>query len=174
MNKFGAILRSVTFAGALIGAGMAVSPALAAQSDIDLLSSYMGAWKGRGVVTGAESETVVCKLNLTSGNNKQITYDGKCTLAGSNLSIHGTIAYIDALKRYEAAMTTNASFTGFAVGKKQRDGVIFNLKERDTSEGKDWQITAAIALLNGEIQVDFKVIDANSGGSIKANIPFQK
>lgn len=172
MNKFSAILRSVALCGVLASAGALATPALAAQADIDLLKSYMGDWKGRGVMVGAESETVLCKMNLSSGNDQKINYSGKCTLAGTNLSIRGTIAYIDAARRYEAAMTTNASFSGLAIGKKQRDGVVFNLKERDTSEGQILEITAGIALTGGTIQVDFRVLDTETGGTLKANIPF--
>jgi hypothetical protein len=174
MNQYGAFLRSTALLGILVCAGALASPALAAKADIDLLKSYLGSWRGRGVLTGADSETVVCKLSLSEGNQEKINYSGRCTLAGSNLAINGTLAYIDASRRYEAVMTSNASFTGVAVGKKQGDGVIFNLQERDTSDGQDMQITAGIALTGGTIKVDFRVVDTQSGQVIKANIPFSK
>jgi hypothetical protein len=174
MNKFGAVMRSVGLAGVLVSAGAVATPVLAAQADIDFLQAYMGSWKGRGVLVGADTETVVCRMKLSSGNEQKINYSGKCTLAGSNLSINGTLAYVDANKRYEAVMTSNANFTGVAVGKKQGDGVVFNLKERDTSDGNDMAITAGIALQGGAINVDFRVVETKSGKVIKATIPFSK
>jgi hypothetical protein len=174
MNQFGAFVRSAVLSGIVVCAGVLATPALAAQADIDLLKSYLGSWKGRGVLTGADSETVVCRLTLSEGNGEKINYSGRCTLAGSNLAIKGTLAYIDASRRYEAVMTSNASFTGVAVGRKQGGGVVFNLQERDTSDGQDVAITAGIALTGGTIKVDFRVVDTKSGQVIKANIPFAK
>jgi hypothetical protein len=172
MKQYGAFVRFAVLSGFLICAGAPASPAFAAQADIDLLKSYLGSWKGRGVLTGAESETVVCRLSLSEGNGEKINYSGRCVLAGSNLSIKGTIAYIDASRRYEAVMTSNASFTGVAVGRQQGGGVVFNLQERDTSDGQDMAITAGIALTDGTIKVDFRVVDTKTGRVIKANVPF--
>jgi hypothetical protein len=164
--------RAFTLAGVLISA--AAAPALAAPADIALLRSYLGNWKGRGVVQGKNAETIVCRLMLTDGNNEKINYDGRCALAGANLAIHGTLAYIDASKRYEAAMTSNTSFQGIAVGRKQGDGVVFNLKEVGKNEGSDIAITAGIALQRSQISVDFQVTDVASGQVTKATIPFSK
>src|SRR5690606_32117472 len=126
---------------------LAASPAFAAKADVDLLHSYIGAWKGRGQLVGAKSEAVVCRLTLSQGNQDKVNYSGRCTMAGTTLSVNGTLAYNDAAKRYEAAMTSNVSFNGLAVGKKQGKGIVFNLKERNKDEeGNDLTITAAITL----------------------------
>jgi len=174
MNKFGPLWRAAALAGLLLSAGSLAAPAQAAQADIDLLKVYLGSWKGRGVLTGSNSETVVCRLSLSEGNQEKINYSGRCTLAGTNLSINGTLAYIDASQRYEAVMTSNATFSGVAVGRKQRGGVVFNLKERDTSDDQDLNITATIALAGGAIKVDFNVVDNKTGDTIKASVPFSK
>jgi hypothetical protein len=166
--------RAFALAGVLVSAVVASVPAQAAPADIQLLKSYIGSWKGRGVVVSKESETISCKLNLTDGNDDKINYSGRCALAGASLAIAGTLAYVDAAKRYEAAMTSNTTFQGVAVGRKQGDGVVFNLKEVGKNEGADVAITAGIALQRGAISVDFQVIDVASGNVTKATIPFSK
>ncbi|MDB5561412.1 MAG: hypothetical protein JWN11_830 [Hyphomicrobiales bacterium] len=166
--------RAFALAGVLISAVAASVPAYAAPDDIALLKGYLGSWKGRGIVQAKQAETISCKLSLTDGNNEKVNYDGRCALAGASLAIHGTLAYIDASRRYEAAMTSNTSFQGVAVGRKQGDGVVFNLKEVGKNEGADIAITAGIALQRGAISVDFQVVDVASGNVTKATIPFSK
>jgi hypothetical protein len=147
----------------------------AAPADVALLKSYIGEWRGRGVVIGASEESVVCRLSLTEGNGDKVNYNGRCALAGTNLSVAGTIAYIDASRRYEAAMTSNATFTGIAVGQKRGSGLIFNLRERDQDEeGKDLNISAQIQLNNNDIQVSFEVVYVESGDSLRAEVPFSR
>jgi len=163
------------FAGLLLALGIG-APKIAAQADIALLQDYLGDWRGRGKLSGANTETVVCKLNLSNGNDTKINYAGRCAIAGTNLSINGTLAYIDEKRRYEAIMTSNAAFTGVAIGRKQGNGVVFNLKEREKDEAKqqDMTITAGIALLNGAIDVEFRVVDEKTGDIITAKVPFAK
>lgn len=168
MMRLGPLTRAAALVSVLFSAG----PVFAGQADIDLLKSYLGNWKGRGTLVGANTESVTCKLTLSAGNNQKINYSGRCAMAGSNLSINGTLAYVDAAKRYEAVMTSNASFSGVAIGRRQGDGVVFNLKERDRSDNQDMAITAGIALQGGKIKVDFLVIDAKTGDQITATIPF--
>jgi hypothetical protein len=174
MMQFGSLARAAALVGLLFSAGSVVTPAFAAKAEVELLKSYLGNWKGRGTLSGANTETVVCKLAITPGNADKINYSGRCTLAGSNLAINGTLAYIDEKGRYEAAMTSNATFSGIAVGRKQGGGVVFNLKERDTTEGQDMTITADIVLNNGAINVAFNVVDNASGETIRAKVPFSK
>lgn len=175
MNSFGSLARAVALAGVLVSAGLVATPALAGKSEVELLKSYLGNWKGKGTLTGANTETVVCKLAITPGNADKVNYSGRCTLAGSNLSVAGTLAYIDDKARYEAAMTSNATFNGIAVGRKQgSSGIVFNLKERDTTEGQDMTISADITLNSGAISVSFHVVDNRTGDSIRAKVPFSK
>jgi hypothetical protein len=173
MHTTGPLSRAVALAGLLIVAP-AAAPAMAAPADIALLKSYIGDWRGRGTLTGENSETVVCRLSLQDGNEDKINYSGRCAIAGTNLSINGTLAYIDELRRYEAAMTSNASFSGIAVGQKRGDGVVFNLRERERSEGEDLTITAQIALNGGDINVEFQVVYESTGQTIRASVPFSK
>ena len=140
-----------------------------------MLQSYIGQWKGRGQLVGAESETVVCRLTLTQGNQDKVNYSGRCSLAGTNLSVTGTLAYNDSANRYEAAMTSNATFNGLAVGKKSGNGVVFNLKERgEDEEGNDMTISAQIALNSGKIAVQFNVVFNATGDQLRASVPFTK
>ena len=175
MKTFGSLTRAAALAGLLLSAAAGSMPAMAAPADVALLKSYIGEWRGRGVVIGASEESVVCRLSLTEGNEDKVNYNGRCALAGTNLSVAGTIAYIDASRRYEAAMTSNATFTAIAVGQKRGSGLIFNLRERDQDEeGKDLNISAQIQLNNNDIQVSFEVVYVESGDSLRAEVPFSR
>jgi len=174
MSFFGPLTRAAALAGLLVSAG-AAGPALAAPADVALLKSYIGEWRGRGVLIGASQESVVCRLSLTQGNQDKVNYNGRCTLAGSNLSVAGTLAYVEAAKRYEAAMTSNATFSGIAVGQKRGNGVVFNLRDRDQDEeGKDFNISAQISLANEGIKVVFEIVYVESGDSLRADVPFSR
>lgn len=175
MSFFGPLSRAVALAGLLVTGGIATGPVFAGPADVALLQSYIGNWRGRGVLVGANSETVVCRLALTSGNQGKVNYNGRCTLAGTQLSVAGTMAYVDANKRFEAAMSSNATFTGVAVGQKRGSGLVFNLRERDQDEeGKDLTISAQISLSNDAISVVFEVVYVESGDSLRAEVPFTK
>ena len=175
MKLFGPLSRSIALAGLLVATPMAAAPAFAAKADVDLLKSYIGSWKGRGVLVGAETESVVCRLTLSDGNSDKVNYSGRCTLAGTSLAVNGTLAYNDGAKRFEAAMTSNVTFSGLAVGKKQGDAVVFNLKERNKDEdGNDLTVTAMITLRADKINVGFNVVFNATGDSLKADVPFTK
>lgn len=176
MTYFAPVSRAVALAGLLFTGGLAAAPAAhAAPADVALLKSYIGDWRGRGTLTGANSETVVCRLSLTQGNQDKVNYNGRCTLAGTQLAVAGTIAYIEANKRYEAAMSSNATFTGVAVGQKRGNGLVFNLRERDKDEeGKDLNISAQIQLNGDAISVSFDVVYVESGDSLRAEVPFSR
>lgn len=176
MKLFGPLSRTIAAAGLVATSMVAAAPAHAAKADVELLKSYIGDWKGKGVLVGAESETVVCRLSLTQGNNDKVNYSGRCAMAGTNLSINGTIAYIDATRRYEAAMTSNAGFSPQpAVGKRQGNGIVFSMRERGEDEaGNEMTITASIALQPGKINVDMNVVFNATGDSLKATVPFSK
>lgn len=173
MTKFGPLSRAAALAGLLAMAG--VAPAVAAPADVALLQSYIGDWRGRGVLIGANTETVVCRMSLTQGNQNKVNYSGRCSLAGTQLSVAGTMAYVEANKRFEAAMSSNATFTGVAVGQKRGNGLVFNLRERDRDEeGKELNITAQITLRNDAIDVTFEVVYVESGDSLRAEVPFSR
>ncbi|MDB5529272.1 MAG: hypothetical protein JWR51_2375 [Devosia sp.] len=175
MTIFGPLSRCVALAGLLVSMGAAATPAFAAPADVALLKSYIGEWRGRGTLTGADTETVVCRLSLKEGNNDKVNYSGRCTLAGTNLAINGTLAYVDASRRFEAAMTSNATFTGIAVGQKRGNGLVFNLRERDQDEeGKEMGISANITLSSDAINVSFEVVYIATGESMRAQVPFSK
>jgi hypothetical protein len=174
MKSFGPLSRTLALAG-LFSVALFSAPAMAAKADIELLQSYIGNWKGRGQLIGAETETVVCRLNLTAGNQDKVNYSGRCSMAGTNLAVNGTLAYNDGANRFEAAMTSNATFNGLAVGKKSGSGVIFNLKERgEDEEGNDMTITAQIALNRGKINVEFNIVFNETGDMLRASVPFSK
>lgn len=156
----------------VVAAGAAV-PALAAPADVELLKQYVGDWRGRGTLSGANTETIVCRLSMKEGNQDKINYAGRCTLAGTTLSMNGTVAYIN--DRFEAAMSSNANFNGVAVGRKRGNSIVFDLKEREKGDdGKDMDVTAQMVLAGGKIDVNFRVVFPESGDSIQAQVPFSK
>lgn len=175
MTSFGTLARAAALAGLLIPAAPLATPVLAAPADVALLKSYIGEWRGRGTLYGASEESVVCRLSLSEGNQDKVNYSGRCALAGTSLSVAGTMAYVDASRRFEAAMTSNATFTGIAVGQKRGSGLIFNLRERDQDEeGKELNISAQIQLNGESIQVVFEVVYVESGDSLRAEVPFSR
>jgi hypothetical protein len=175
MTLFRPLSRGLALAGLLLSMGAAVSPVVAAPADVALLKSYIGDWRGQGTLTGADTQPVVCRLSLMEGNNDQVNYSGRCTLAGNILSIAGTLAYIASSRRFEAAMSTNATFTGYAVGQRRGNGLVFNLRESDQDdEGKEMNISADITLSSDAIKVAFEVVDIATGESLQAQVPFSK
>ncbi|MCD7060952.1 hypothetical protein [Pelagibacterium xiamenense] len=152
----------------------AAQPAHAAQEDIDLLKSYVGDWRGRGVAQVAstgESETMVCRLGITDSGTAQVAFDGRCTVAGRTLAVAGTLAYVRERDRYEAIMSSVASFRGVAIGERSGDDVSFDLVDRNADDG-DNTIAAGINLLGSEIVMDLTITDNETGEVTTANVPF--
>lgn len=176
MSLFRQHLRLVAWAGLLVGLMMATGPVYAGDAEVALLQSYVGSWKGSGVLIGGEGpERFNCRMTIAKGNRGKINYAGRCNLAGTNLSVSGAIGYIDAAGRYEAAMTSNATFRGDAVGRKQGSGIVFNLRERDTDEeGNDMTVSSRIVLRGGEINVQFNVVFNDTGDRMEASVPFSR
>ena len=179
MNFAGPLSRIVALAGLTIATISAAAPAFAAKADVELVQSYIGAWKGSselaGKFQGKEGGKVSCKMSLSPGNGDKVNFAGSCALAGTTMTVKGTIVYNDAGKRYEAAMTSNVSFSGTAIGKRQGNGIVFSFKEKGTDvEGfGGLDVNAAITLNPGKINVNFDVAFDN-GDKLAATVPFTK
>jgi hypothetical protein len=174
MGKLGSFVR-LTGAAALLGViAASVAPAFAGPAEVALLKSYEGNWRGRGTVVGSDTETVTCRMSLTPGNQNKVNYAGRCALAGTDLAINGTLAYIDASQRYEGAMTSNINFSGVAIGRKEGDRIVFNLKSRGMSDNANVEVTAGIILTPGVITVKFNAVDVDTGKVLNAVVPFSK
>lgn len=179
MNLFGSALRGIALAGVLASASVApafVTTANAAPADVALLKTYLGTWKGTGKMTGAQTQDVTCRLNLTSGNQDKVNYTGRCGLAGAQISITGTIAYVEASKRYEAVMNSGiGGFRGSAVGQKKGDSIVFDLKQRSNDDaGNDISVASTVVLKGKTINVDFHAVFNKSGDVMNATVPFTK
>ncbi len=174
MKLFGPLFRAVALAGLLLGGATATST-MAAPADVALLKQYVAVWKGNGTLSGAYTDSVNCKMSVVGGKGEKVNYAGRCSVAGASLSVNGTIAYVDAQKRYEAAMTSNVGFSGVAIGQKQGDGIVFNLREtnKDTS-GNDVTVNASITLSGGKIVVNFGAVNNKTSEKTNAVIPFTK
>ncbi len=79
MTLFRGAMRATALIGLLLSAGFVASPAVAGPADVELLKSYIGEWRGRGTLVGAATETVVCRLSLSQGNQDKVNYNGRCT-----------------------------------------------------------------------------------------------
>ena len=165
----------VGVAAIMLSSLMAV-PAQSGQAELDLLTSYIGKWSGAGVLVGGkEPESFRCRLTVAKGNLAKINYAGRCSLVNMNLSVSGTIAFNDQTRRYEAAMSSNAGFTGIAIGRKQGDQISFDLSERQIDRGgNDVRIGSRIKLIGDSITVDFEVEFNNSGEVLTAEVPFAR
>jgi hypothetical protein len=175
MTLFGPVARAAAMAGVLMAA--AAMPAFAGPAEMALLESYAGSWTGKGSLKGAQEETVVCKMSLSKGNGTKLNYTGRCSLAGAQLSVTGTIAYVDAKNRYEAVMNSGiGSFRGVAIGVKKGDGIVFDLKQRGTDDsGNDLSIDSTVTLSGGnKMAVRFHAEFNSTGDTIDASVPFSK
>ena len=151
--------------------------AQAAEAELALLGSYVGSWRGEGALVGGDQpEPFRCRLTVATGNQGKINYSGRCTLVSATLSISGTIAYNDTARQYEAAMSSNAGFTGLAIGQQSSGRISFDLKERQKDRtGSDVRIGSRILLQgNDSITVDFEVEFNDSGEVLTASVPFSQ
>lgn len=175
MMRFPNGSKLVVAGGAILAALTLAAPAYAAKADIDLLKSYIGTWKGSGVTNAAGGdETVRCRMDIKANGDTKVVYNGRCALAGGNVSINGTMAFVAEANRFEAVMSSNTAFQGIAVGKRRGNNVSFNLRERNPETGAEYSIDADMALKSGDIEVVFTLTEIESGRKIVATIPFKK
>ena len=161
---------------AIMVSGFAIMPAQAGEEELALLTSYVGDWKGSGALVGGEKpESFRCRLGVTKGNQAKINYAGRCTLVDMTLSVSGTIAFDDKIQRYQAAMSSNAGFTGLAIGQKKGESISFDLSEKQVDRGgNNVRIGSKIILVGDSITVDFEVEFNESGDVLTASVPFAR
>ena len=169
-------LRVVAAIAAIVMFALAGAPAQAGPAELKLLSAYVGNWSGAGVmVGGAAPESFRCRMTVAKGNQAKINYSGRCSLVNMNLSVSGTIAFDDAIQRYQAAMSSNAGYTGLAIGKIEGDQISFNLSEKQTDRGGNIvRIGSKILLIDDKITVDFEIEFNNLGQVLTASVPFSR
>jgi hypothetical protein len=173
MNKFGQLARAVVLGAAMVASS--VLPTFAA-GEMDTLSKYIGSWKGTGTMSGGQSQSVACRMALTKGNGSKLNYNGRCSLAGAQIAVYGTIAWIEGKHRYEAAMTSGiGGFNGVAVGQRSGNNIVFDLQQRaNDNQGTDITIASKVVLSGNAISVDFHAVFNKSGDRVDAKIPFSK
>lgn len=161
---------------AVLALAQMAAPAMAAEAELALLSSYVGNWQGEGALVGGDKpEPFRCRLSISRGNQQKVNYTGRCTLVNATLSISGTIAYNDAARQYEAVMSSNAGYTGLAIGRRGNNQISFDLRERQKDRGgSDVRIGSRIILIGDSITVDFEVEFNNSGDVMTASVPFSR
>lgn len=173
MTLFGPVTRAIVVTGLLVAGTM---PALAGQAEIAALEQYLGTWNGKGQIKGDQSQPVSCKMSLRSGNGGKLNYTGRCSVGGAQLSVTGTIAYVDANHRYEAVMNSGiGGFRGVAIGVKKGDNIVFDLQQRaNDNEGNDISIASTVVLSGASMRVDFHAVFNKTGEKVDAQIPFSK
>ncbi|MFD2649120.1 hypothetical protein ACFSX5_15125 [Devosia albogilva] len=166
--------RTASWAGIIL---MTAAMALPVQAnETDRLYDFAGNWSGSGQLVGGDKpEEFRCRLMVDRGSMSKINYSGRCSLVNMNLSVAGTIAYNAAAGQYEAVMSSNAGFTGDAVGRVRGDRIVFDLQERQADKrGNDVQIGAMIELIGQSITVHFQVEFNDSGELMTAEVPFSR
>jgi len=161
---------------ALVLLGLATGPSLAGPNEEALLAGYVGNWRGESMLQGGDKpEPFRCRLSVSPGNSGKINYTGRCTLVNMNLSVSGTIGYIADKSQYEAVMTSNAGFSGTAVGRQSSKEIGFDLVERQKDRGgNDLQIGSRLFLVGDAIRVEFQVEFNDSGDVLTARVPFTR
>jgi hypothetical protein len=174
MNMFGPLSRAIVLGAAMVATTSL--PAFAGPAEMAVLSKYLGTWKGVGTMTGGQSQSVTCRMALTKGNGDKLNYNGRCSIAGAQIAVYGTIAYIDAKHRYEAAMTSGiGGFNGVAIGQRSGDKIVFNLQQRaNDNQGTDITIASKVVLSGASMGVEFHATFNSTGEKIDASIPFSK
>lgn len=169
-------VRSFAAAAAIAVSSFAVAPAFAGPAEMDLLSGYVGNWKGNGVMVGGQQpEPFRCRMQVQKGNQAKVNFAGRCTLVNFNLSVSGTIAFNDKSRRYEAAMSSNAGFSGVAAGRIDGERITFDLAEKQVDKGgNDMRIGSKVSLVADTINIDFEIEFNNSGHVLTASVPFQR
>lgn len=169
-------VRSFAAAAAIAISSFAVAPAFAGPAEMDLLSGYVGNWKGNGVMVGGQQpEPFRCRMQVQKGNQAKVNFAGRCTLVNFNLSVSGTIAFNDKSRRYEAAMSSNAGFSGVAAGRIDGERITFDLAEKQVDKGgNDMRIGSKVSLVADTINIDFEIEFNNSGHVLTASVPFQR
>ena len=145
-------------------------------SSVSAGSSQRPVWTSDGCTIVLDPIVAIrCRLTIAKGNQAKINYTGRCSLVDANLSISGTIAFNDAANQYEPAMSSNAGFTGLAVGRRSGETISFDLRERRQDRaGDDVRIGSRILLAGGHITVDFEVEFNDSGQILTASVPFDR
>lgn len=171
-----AILRILTVISTVCFALIGIGTVQSAEAQSTLLTSYIGNWRGESVLVGSEHpDPFRCRLAVTNGNQAKINYAGRCSLINTTVSVSGTIAYNDEKRRYEGVMSSNAGFTGLAIGLQQGTNISFDLKEQQKDRGgSDVRLGARLVLADESITVFFEVEFNNSGDILTAEVPFSR
>lgn len=151
----------------LLAAAVALSPAfaLAGLPEDAFLAKLPGIWKGRGVLTGAESGTVDCTLTVRQ-RKVGVNYSVKCDVPEfGQQSFSGIISYNDAEARYEAHSPSG----DVTVGTKKGGNIIFTAKMKGIAEG-----TSVLSLSTSRIIVDTTVRRPGGTADINSHIELKR
>jgi hypothetical protein len=159
---------------AIVLTGSLPDAALAGPRQDTLLQSYVGNWRGSGLLTGGDQpEKFSCRNQITDGGEGKINYNGRCAVAGLNLQLYGTVKYNDDANRYEGVMTSTTNFKGLAIGRQRGSSIVFDFKQQNLHEGHELTIGATLTLKPADTYtVDFDVWVMDSDTKMSTSVPF--
>jgi hypothetical protein len=143
---------------------LASSATFAAPEDVALLMGYAGNWRGGGDLSGAEQGAITCRMVLRP-SGERLSFDGRCSLNGESQSFEGMLSYNDAAARYESRSPAG-TFLGYETG----NGVVFSVQDVNDFG----QFNSLLSLEDGRITVDFRIVDAQSGGVTTTTVIFSR
>jgi hypothetical protein len=134
-------------------AGGAAAPALAGPEEIAVLQTFVGSWRGEGLLAGPKDppSPFTCTLLTRRGNAGKLVFSGTCPL----LSAAGGIGYAEAAAQYELAVTSSADFRGAAVGHAQNDVLIFAIDDAGSARSNELKLRANMHMRAKEIAITF-------------------
>lgn len=125
----------------------------AAEGDLALLQTFIGTWKGPGVLVEPTKVTEFeCRLTMSKANRGKLVLRAQCPLVAAS----GGIAFNEETGSYELRVTSSTDFRGAALGMREGETVVFDLEDRGVDRDKNaLSLKATLILSAGAIGIDF-------------------
>jgi hypothetical protein len=143
-----------------------------AASDVAMLQSYSGNYRGTGALAGDHTGTVRCRIDFQPAAATSLNYTGRCSAEGADMSMTGVITSRNG--RIEAAMSGSGGLSAVVTGVRRGGGIVFSSKQHIVQNGHDETVASTMALTGGTIEVDFSMLDNKTGKVTTGTIPFVK
>ena len=143
-------------------AGLSTAPAFAGPAETAYLQRLSASWTGHGVLSGAQSGPVTCRLEITAGG-QSARYQGRCSIPDAAAqAFNGAISYDDASHHY-----ISRSAAGSVVGTRHGDTLTFTNKT-DSMMGRTY---STMRISPSSLVIVFTIIDQD-GGKTSSTITF--
>jgi hypothetical protein len=148
------------------------APSAAVADGYAALLSYEGRFSGSGtaVYENGATDRVDCRLGLEAGaRGRMYLRDTACTVAGTRITLQGVMAFVPD-GRYEAAVTSNAGFSGGAVGTGDASGIRFTIDDGRIGDGS-LALSATFVLAGDAVGVEMAITSNVSGAVTRVTVP---